>query len=84
MEKTKKASLKRKIAIKEQIILIHFESKQRDGSPRITFELGRLGYDICRITLAKYMKQLGLRRKLSKNFKVTTNSNHNYLIVKRY
>ena len=27
------------------------------------------------------MKQLGLRSKLSKKFKVTTNSNHNYLIV---
>ncbi|GIQ61282.1 hypothetical protein Flavo103_44170 [Flavobacterium collinsii] len=28
------------------------------------------------------MKQLGLRSKLSKKFKITTNSNHNYLIVK--
>ena len=27
------------------------------------------------------MKQLGLRSKLSKKFKVTTNSNHNYLII---
>ena len=27
------------------------------------------------------MKQLGLRSKLSKKFKVTTNLNHNYLIV---
>jgi putative transposase len=27
------------------------------------------------------MKQLGLRSKLSKKFKVTTNSNHNYLIL---
>ena len=74
-------SLKRKIAIKEQITLIYFESKQRYGSPRITFELRSLGYDICRITVAKYMKQLGLRSKLSKKFKVTTNSNHNYLVV---
>ena len=75
------ASLKRKIAIKEQITLIYFESKQRYGSRRITFELRSLGYEICRITVAKYMKQLGLRSKLSKKFKVTTNSNHNYLVV---
>ena len=27
------------------------------------------------------MKQLGLQSKLSKKFKVTTNSNHNYLVV---
>jgi putative transposase len=27
------------------------------------------------------MKQLGLRSKLSKKFKVTTNSNHNYLLI---
>jgi putative transposase len=27
------------------------------------------------------MKELGLRIKLSKKFKVTTNSNHNYLVV---
>jgi hypothetical protein len=28
------------------------------------------------------MKQLELRSKLSKKFKATTNSNHNYLIIK--
>ena len=70
-----------KIAIKKQITLIYFESKQRYGSPRITLELHSFGYKISRITVAKYMKQLGLRSKLSKKFKVTTNSNHNYLIV---
>jgi putative transposase len=75
------AKLQRKIAIKKQITLIYFESKQRYGSPRIIFELQSLGYEICRITVAKYMKELGLRSKLSKKFKVTTNSNHNYLVV---
>ena len=83
--------LQLKIAIKEQITLIYFESKQRYGSPRITLELQSFGYKISRpesfvrtgeaITMAKYMKQLGLRSKLSKKFKVTTNTNHNYLIV---
>lgn len=76
-----RARLRRKIAIKEQIISFYFESKQRYGSPRITFELQSLGYKICRITVAKYMKELGFRSKLSKKFKVTTNSNHNYLVV---
>lgn len=67
--------------IKEKITSIYFGSKQRYGSPRITIELQSLGYAISRITVAKYMKQMGLRSKLSKKFKVTTDSKHNYLTV---
>ena len=67
--------------IKEKITSIYFESKQRYGSPRITIELQSLGYEISRITVAKYMKQMGLKSKLSKKFKVTTDSKHNYLTV---
>ena len=63
------ARQQRKIAIKEQITLIYFESKQRYGSPRITLELQSIGCEISRITVAKYIKQLGLRRKLSKKLK---------------
>ncbi|MBC7439604.1 MAG: hypothetical protein H7250_06440 [Flavobacterium sp.] len=33
------------------------------------------------MTVAKYMKELDLRSKLSKKFKVTTNSKQKYLIV---
>jgi hypothetical protein len=46
---------------------IYFESKQRYGSPRMTVELASLGSKVSRITVAKYMNQLGLRSKLSKN-----------------
>ena len=60
---------------------IYFASKQRYGSPRITAELNAMGYKISRVTVAKYMKELGLRSKLSKKFKVTTDSKHNYLVV---
>ena len=67
--------------IKHQITSIYFASKQRYGSPRITVELNVLGYKISRITVAKYMQELGLRSKLSKKFKVTTDSKHNYLVV---
>ncbi|MFY7814488.1 MAG: IS3 family transposase, partial [Chryseobacterium taeanense] len=63
--------------IKQQITSIYFSSKQRYGSPRITFELNSLGYKISRITVAKYMKELVLNRK----FKVTTNSRYNYLLA---
>jgi putative transposase len=67
--------------IKQKITSIYFASKQRYGSPRITIELNALGYKISRITVAKYMKELGLRSKLSKKFKVITDSKHNYLVV---
>ncbi|CCG52122.1 Transposase IS3 family [Flavobacterium indicum GPTSA100-9 = DSM 17447] len=71
----------RKNEIKQQITTIYFASKQRYGSPRITIELNTLGYKISRITVAKYMNELGLKSKLSKKFKVTTDSKHNYLVV---
>jgi transposase InsO family protein len=77
--RSKRLLLKEKI--KQQITSIYFSSKQRYGSPRIAFELNSLGYKISRITVAKYMKELGLRSKLSKKFKVTTHSKHNYLVV---
>ena len=76
---SKKALKKNKL--KQKIKTLYFEFKQRYGSPRITAELQALGYRISRVTVAKYMKDLGLRSKLSKKFKVTTDSKHNYLIV---
>lgn len=71
----------KKNQLKEKIKTLYFDFKQRYGSPRITAELKSLGYQISRITVAKYMKQLGLKSKLSKKFKVTTDSKHNYLIA---
>lgn len=71
----------RKNEIKLQITSIYFASKQRYGSSRITIELNESGHKISGITVAKYMKELGLSSKLSKKFKVTTDSKHNYLVV---
>lgn len=71
----------KKNMLKEKIKALYFEFKQRYGSPRIVTELRSLGYQISRITVAKYLKELGLKSKLSKKFKVTTDSKHNYLIV---
>lgn len=47
----------------------------------MTTELASLGNKLSRITVAKYMNQLGSRSKLSKKFKDTTNSKHKYLVV---
>ena len=71
----------RKNEIKQRITDIYFASKQRYRSSRISTELNELGYKISRIILAKYMRELGLRSKLSKKFKVTTGSKRNYLVV---
>ena len=69
----------RKAEIKRHIECIYFAKKQRYGSPRITAELRTLGYRISRITVARYMRELGLKSKLSRKFRVTTDSQHNHL-----
>ena len=83
--KWKKRSISKKALkknqLKQKIKTHYFEFKQRYGSPRITAELQVLGYRISRVTVAKYMKELGLKSILSKKIKVTTNSKHNYLIA---
>jgi putative transposase len=47
----------------------------------MTAGLVSLGNNLSRVTVAKYMNQLGLRSKLSKKFKVTTNSKYKHVIV---
>src|SRR5690606_2604112 len=54
--------------IAQLITSLYFVAKQRYGSPRITSELHAMGYKISRVTVAKYMKELGFRSKLSKKF----------------
>lgn len=71
-----------KVDLKQAITTVYLEFKQRYGSPRIAMELKARGYKISEPTVAKYMKELGLRSKLAKRYKVTTDSNHNYLEVK--
>lgn len=71
----------RVVELKQKITSIYFNSKQRYGSPRITAELESETINVSRNTVAKYMNQMGLRSKLGKKFKATTNSKHNYTIV---
>lgn len=77
---TSKRELKKE-KFKRLITDIYFEFEQRYGSPRITVELQSRGHKISRITVAKYMKEMGLRSKLAKKFKATTDSKHNYQVV---
>lgn len=67
--------------MKEKIKTIYFDKKQRYGSPRIAKELQNTGNALSRITVAKYMRELGLRSKLGRKFRVTTDSRHSHMIV---
>ena len=57
-------------------------SMQTYGSPRITAELKRQGYVASQPRVAKLMHYNGLRSKVKRKYKATTNSNHNYTINK--
>jgi transposase InsO family protein len=68
------------ILLKEKIRAIYFDKKQRYGSPRITIELQAQNISVSRLTVAKYMKAMGLRSKLGRKFKTTTDSKHSHAI----
>lgn len=68
--------------LEEKIKTIYFNKKQRYGSPRIAAELLDNGVKASRITVAKYMRKMGLRSKIGKKFKVTTDSKHSHKIMK--
>lgn len=44
-------------------------------------ELDLLEYKISRITVGKYTRELRLKSKVNKKFKITTYSKHRYLLV---
>jgi transposase InsO family protein len=58
--------------LKEQIRLIHQESHETYGSPRIHAELKAKGETCSRMRVARLMKQEGIAAKMAKQFKVTT------------
>lgn len=67
--------------LENEIQAVYFDKKQRYGSPRITAELLDNGIKVSRTTVAKYMKNMGLRSKIGKKFKVTTDSKHSHKIM---
>jgi putative transposase len=55
----------------------HFEDrKRREGSPRVWRALRNKGICVSRKTVAKIMRQLGLRAKAARKYKATTRSSH--------
>ncbi len=62
--------------VKEAIKRIHKENREIYGSPRIAICLQEQGFQCSRPRTARLMKSMGIRSKVSKKFKVTTDSNH--------
>jgi len=55
---------------------IHLGSKKKYGSPTVADRLRGLGFEASDSTVARRMKKHGIRSKLKRKFKVTTDSNH--------
>jgi transposase InsO family protein len=55
---------------------VHAEVKHRYGSPRMTAELNARGHDCSENTVAKLMREHGIRAKAPRRFVRTTDSNH--------
>lgn len=61
--------------LSEKIKVIHKESRETYGSPRIHAELHALGETCSRKRVARLMKESGIAAKMKKRFKVTTKAN---------
>lgn len=59
-----------------QILEIFNYSKQRYGSPRITAELRAKGMKVSNKRIARIMKKHGIKSKIRRRYKITTNSKH--------
>jgi putative transposase len=59
-----------------EIAAIHEEFQGRYGSPRIHAELHAQGHGCCVNTVAEVMRQAGIRAKTARQFRHTTDSNH--------
>src|SRR5262245_8912741 len=58
----------RRLQLTEQIRQAHRHSRGTYGSPRLTVELKASGVSVCENTVAKYMRQIGLRSRVRRRF----------------
>ena len=72
----------RAMKLTEQIRAAHEQSRRSYGSPRVTAELRGAGMAVCENTVAKLMRQAGIRAKAKRRYVPrTTDSNHSYPIA---
>lgn len=70
------ADVRNQEALLVEIRAIHAEFKARYGSPRVHAELVDRGHDCCVNTVAKLMRNHGIRAKSARKFRCTTDSDH--------
>ena len=68
-------------ALKVRISAIFKEHRQKYGSRRILKQLKDDGHQIGRYKVSRLMRELGLKAKASRRYKVTTNSRHSYPVA---
>ena len=66
----------RRTKLRAVIREVHGASRQTYGSPRVHATLARGGVACCVNTVARIMREDGLRAKTKRKFKATTNSSH--------
>jgi transposase InsO family protein len=74
--RTPSRAQQRRVRLVAAIRLVHAELKGRYGSPRMTAELNARGYDCTENTVARLMKEHGIRAKAVRRFVRTTDSRH--------
>lgn len=67
--------------LKEMIFAIYLKYKKRYGSPRIHDELRDMGIRCSRKRVERLMRELGIKARHKRQFRVTTNSKHNHPIA---
>jgi putative transposase len=72
----KSAKTERREALVVAIKAVHGEMKARYGSPRIHTELVARGQPCCVKTVARLMREHGIAAKTKREFRGTTDSNH--------
>jgi len=68
------------LLFKDAITSVFYEFKQHNGCVLIARELRKRGLHISEDQVTFFMKQLGLKRKVKRKYKVTTDSKHNQYI----
>ncbi|MFD2940312.1 IS3 family transposase [Flavobacterium notoginsengisoli] len=64
--------------LKEALKSLFLQFKKHYGRNRLTVEMHKLGYKICKEQVSFYMRTLRLRRIKKRKFKITTDSRHKY------
>jgi len=68
-------------ALEERVKAIFKQSRDSYGSRRMLWQLRLEGYQIGRHKVRRLMRQLGLKAKMRRRFKVTTESNHAFPVA---